>query len=112
MATNDNVIKCFLDDIPTGNRSLKSENKCLYTNNIILAEKGKFLQDTGETELYVNTTEYSDNSTKHLNKLLDEIEYRNNSEDKIHFKVYYLENIYIETVKLSDVWKERNNSKR
>lgn len=24
----------------------------------------------------------------------------------------FLKNIYIETVKLSDVWKERNNSKR
>lgn len=109
MATNDNVIKCFLDDIPTGNKSLKSENKCLYTNNIILAEKGKFLQDTGETELYINITKYSDNSIIHLTKLLKEIEERNNDKDKIHFKVYYLKNVYRETTKLSELWKEQNN---
>lgn len=112
MTTNDNIIKCFLDDIKANNKSLKSENKCLYANNIILVEKGKFLPDTGETELYINTTVYSNNSITYLNKLLDEIASRNNDKDKIHFKVYYLKNIYTETTKLSDIWKEQNNSKK
>lgn len=109
MATNNNIIKCFLDNIPVCNKSLKSENKCLYSNGNILAEKGKFLSDTGETELYINTTKYSDNSIIHLNKLLKEIKERNNDKDKIHFKVYYLKNVYRETTKLSELWKEQNN---